>query len=189
MLKLIEETITKEQIYKGRVFVVEKHQILSPDGQHSTREIVVHNGGAAILALDQNNFVPMVRQFRLAAGKCILEVPAGKLESGETALNCARRELAEETGCKAHKWISLGGAYPTPGYSSEQIHLFLARDLEKGKLDLDDGEFLEVEWYPIDVLYKMVLAGEIIDGKSIQAILLSKELLDAEAENNCERAE
>jgi 8-oxo-dGTP pyrophosphatase MutT (NUDIX family) len=115
--------------------------------------------------------VLMVRQFRLAAGKVLSEIPAGTLNPGEDPRECASRELQEETGYKPGKLEDLGGIYVAPGYTTEYIHLFLATELVDSKLAADDDEFVEVDHVPIEVLLGMIDRGELHDGKSNVALL------------------
>ncbi|MFR1518632.1 MAG: NUDIX hydrolase [Clostridia bacterium] len=148
-----------------------------PDGKTAGREIIRHNGGAAIAAVDAQKNILLVKQFRIAAGTELLEIPAGKLEAGEEPLSCAVRELEEETGCKAGTVQFLFSMYPTPGYCSEQLHIFFADDLKAGRIHRDEEEFLHVVKVPYDIAYKMVMNGQIRDAKTIAGILAIKEKL------------
>ncbi len=170
---LMEETISNESIYKGRVVELVMRQVLLPNGQMAEREIVVHNGGAGVLALDEDGNCFMVRQFRTAVEKELLEMPAGKLEKNEDPLSCAVRELEEETGCIAGKMEFLGQFLPTPGYDTEVLYLYLATELSQGKINLDEGEFLSTVKLPFKSLYQMALSGQIEDAKTVIAILLT----------------
>ena len=130
-----------------------------------------------ILALDQDNNVLVVRQFRYAFGRVLLEIPAGKLERGEDPYEAAMRELKEETGATCEKLISLGEIYPTPGYCDEIIRLYLARDLQWGDMHLDEDEFLTLGRLPFQEMVDRILAGEIRDAKTCAAILKAKLML------------
>jgi len=174
----LAETILKtETVFSGRVFRVEVSEVELPDGKTAGREIIRHNGGAAIAAVDAQKNILLVKQFRIAAGTELLEIPAGKLEAGEEPLSCAVRELEEETGCKAGTVQFLFSMYPTPGYCSEQLHIFFADDLKAGRIHRDEEEFLHVVKVPYDIAYKMVMNGQIRDAKTIAGILAIKEKL------------
>lgn len=166
-----------EQPFSGRVFNVEVHAVTLPDGASSRREIVRHNGGACVLALDSRRCVTMVRQYRKAFDCELLEIPAGKLEKGEDPLDCARRELSEETGLSADRFQWLTTFYPSPGYTSEILHIYLATGLTPGQAHLDKGEFLSCQTLPLDTLLEMVDRGEIRDAKTVIALLLTARLL------------
>lgn len=176
-MKLQEETIGSETLYEGVVVTVKKDKVLLENGRQSIREVVMHNGGVGILALDEQNNVLMVRQFRYPYHQVVLEIPAGKLERGEDPLACGKRELMEETGYAADEYASLGVLYPTPGYADEVIHLYLATGLKRFEQNLDEGEFLEVERYPLSQLVEWVMEGKLPDAKSQIAILKTARLL------------
>ncbi|NLO63068.1 MAG: NUDIX hydrolase [Clostridiaceae bacterium] len=168
---LAEETVSSEVMFRGHVFTVEKNEVLLHDGTRAPREIVRHNGGAAILPLDEDGYVYMVRQYRCPFQKVLLEIPAGKMEPDEDPKLCAIRELKEETGLEACTVESLGYIYPTPGYCSEVLYLFLATDLWKGESCPDTGEFINVHRIPLRILLRMIHNGEISDAKTIVALL------------------
>ena len=174
---LAEKIIHTETIFSGRVFRVEVSEVALPDGKTAEREIIRHNGGAAIAAVDAQKNILLVRQFRVAAGAELLEIPAGKLEPGEDPRSCAARELEEETGFRAGTLKPLFAMYPTPGYCSEQLHLYYACDLEQGHIHRDEEEFLHVVRLPYKIAYKMVLNGQICDAKTIAGILAVRELI------------
>ena len=142
-LAFYEQTLSSETVFSGRVFTAEKRSVLLPDGRTSSRELIHHSGGAAIVALDDQERVVLVRQYRISYDDIIWEIPAGKLEEGEDPLLAAQRELQEETGYRAKRWQKLAEVYPTPGYCDERIHIYLARDLVAGEAQPDEGEFLE----------------------------------------------
>lgn len=175
-----EKTVDDEILYQGRIFAVHRLNVILPDGREGTREIVNHHGGAAIVALTRDRQVVLVRQYRIAAGEALLEIPAGKLEKGEAPFVCAQRELEEESGFQAANWRFLGCSYPSPGYTSEMLHLYLATGLTKAEAHPDDGEFLEAELMPFDHLLRKIRSGEIRDGKTITAALLTVEVLKEE---------
>lgn len=172
-----EKVLDTEDIYEGKVFDVKKHTVELLNGDTVTREQILHNGGVAVIAIDDDGMVFMVRQYRFGAGVETLEIPAGKLEKGENPYEAGMRELREETGYKTDKLTSLGDFLPTPAYCSEKIYLYMANRLEYCGQDLDDDEFLSVEKYPLDVLHEMVLKNEINDSKTVIAILKAKAML------------
>ena len=173
-----EKTISGETIYDGKIINVRLEKVELPDGQFADRELVGHPGGVGVIAVNENNEVFMVSQYRIAAQSMMLEIPAGKLEYGEDPLECGKRELIEETGYKAKKFVHLGEYYATPGYCEDKLNIYLARDLEFVGQNLDDGEFLNVKKYSLDELYKKVMQNEIYDAKTAIAILKTKEIID-----------
>lgn len=172
-----EKLVKSEEIFNGKVIRLKKEVVLLPNGEEAGREIVNHPGGVAILPLDNENNVYMVRQYRRPFDDILLEIPAGKLNYGEDPFACGTRELEEETGLVAEKYDYLGKFYVTPGFCSEVIHLYLARGLKKGEAHLDEDEFLEVYKMPFDELFSMVMNNEIKDAKTAIAILKTKALL------------
>lgn len=132
-------------------------------------KIVEHPGAAATLVVDGDR-VLLVEQYRPAAERYMFELPAGTKDLDEDPLTCAQRELAEETGYTAAKWESLGYVYPTPGYTTEVLHLFLAEEISAGEQRLDDGEDILVRWMPIEEVEKMIADGVICDAKTIIAM-------------------
>ena len=176
-MNLEEKTIESREIYNGNVLRLRVDRVLLPDGSETSREIVEHRGAVAIVALDENERVYFVRQYRKPLEMPLLEIPAGKLEEGEEPLECARRELAEEIGYSPGELRQLAFVYTSPGYCNERVFLYLARDLKRHQLEKDEGEFLEIETYPLEEALKMVLSGIIEDGKSIAGILLASRFL------------
>lgn len=132
-------------------------------------KMVDHPGAAATLVV-KDGLVLLVEQYRPAAGRNMLELPAGTIDLKEEALECAKREFQEETGYSAENWESLGHLYPTPGYTNEVLHLFLASGLTKGEQKLDEGEDIKVRWIPLNEVEEMIDNGEINDAKTIIAI-------------------
>lgn len=178
--KLYEAVLETETLYKGRVLELEKKRVRLPDGKESIREIIVHHGGAAILALTDDQDIILVRQYRLASAQVLTEIPAGKLEKDEDPFVCAQRELEEETGFSAEHWEVLGRMYPSPGYTSECLYLYLARNLKPGKAHLDPGEFLDSFRLPFKEAVRQVVEGKIIDAKTCLAIMLANEKIRGE---------
>lgn len=166
-----EIILSQQSIYEGRVVKLSVAEVQLPNGTTAKREIITHPGAVALVALDENGDVLLVRQYRSAAGKQLLEIPAGTLEPGEEPLVCAERELQEETGYHPGKLQSLGGIYTAPGYTSEFIHLYLATDLTESRLEQDDDEFIAVERASLSEAIAMIERGDICDGKSVSALL------------------
>ena len=173
-----ERPFEKQELYNGHILVLEKWQVELPNGKTALREIVHHKGAAAIVPVDEEGRVPMVRQYRVAMGQEMLEIPAGKMDSlGEDPFDCAQRELREETGLSASKWTYLGPYIPSPGYCDEVVHLYLAEGLTAGETDPDDDEFLSVEWMPLSELLEMATSGKLHDGKTLAGLLLAARIL------------
>lgn len=167
-----EVTISTEHIYEGRVIKVRVDTVRLGNGKVSKREIVDHRGAVALVAIDENDRVLLVRQYRKAADKELLEIPAGTLEAGEDPLACAHRELAEETGFSASRIERLTGFFPVPGYSTEFLHVYAATGLQPAAGSADEDEDIEVVPTPLARALDMVVSGEICDGKSIVGLLL-----------------
>lgn len=165
----IEKTVQKNYVYKGKILNLRNDDAELPNGKPCKREIIEHSGGACVLYVE-NGKVLLVRQYRYAYGESIYEIPAGKLEKGEDPRLSALRELEEETGVKAEKSQLLYVIYPTPGYTNEKIYIYRAYAGEKVDRHLDDGEFLDVEWVPIEKVKEMLKNGEIKDGKTVIAL-------------------
>ena len=147
-MELTEKTLSSEKIFDGRILHIRRDTVLLPNGHQSTREVVDHPGGVSVLALDDQNRVLIVSQFRYPYEEVLREIPAGKLEYGEDPAEAARRELREETGAVAGSFQSLGELYPSPGYCGEIIRMYLARELSFGDTDPDEDEFLGLERVP-----------------------------------------
>lgn len=177
-MELTEKTLSEEYIYQGRIIKVRRDEVELPNGHKSVREVVEHSGGVCVLPLTDKEEVIFVRQFRYPYKEVILEIPAGKRDHGEESpLECGKRELAEETGAKAAKYINLGELYPSPGYCGEVIYMFLATGLTFGDTNPDEDEFLNVEKIPFDKALDMVLSGEIKDSKTQCALLKAAVIL------------
>jgi ADP-ribose pyrophosphatase len=166
MCKFKEKTLFQKTIFEGRVFDVRLDRAELPDGREVSREVVLHNGGASVVALDGEKNIYLVRQWRYPFAAELLEIPAGKLDPGENPEDCALRELAEETGLNAGRLVDLGAVYATPAYCTEVLHIYLALDLEKTVQHLDDGEFLDVVKMPFYEAFDAALCGEIRDSKT-----------------------
>lgn len=168
-----EKTKELESIYNGKVVSLEVHTVELINGKTAKREIVRHRGGVCVAAINKDNEIYMVRQFRKPYETELLEVPAGKLEQGEVPEEAAFRELREETGLTAERLDLLTIMYPSPGYTDEKIYIYKAEDLTEGDLNLDEDEFINVERLPITEALAMVKSGKLNDAKTIIAILLA----------------
>ena len=177
-MHLQEKTIGSETTYLGKVFYVTKDTARLEDGKAVQRDVVHHSGGVCVVPLTEKGTVLMVKQFRYPMQQVTLEVPAGKLEKGEDPFEAAKRELGEECGLTADHYTSLGQFYPTVGYDTEIIYMWVATGLHKTQMHLDDDEFLTPDRVPLQKAYEMVMSGEIKDGKTIAGVLKLKALLD-----------
>ncbi len=173
-----ERTISSERIYKGKVVSLRVDKVKLPDGRSSTREIIEHRGAVAIVPLTEEGEIVFVKQYRKPVEMVLLEIPAGTLEEGEEAEECAQRELIEEIGYRAGKMEKLTEFFLAPGYSSELIRLYLATDLKAEKGDADEDEFLKIEYLSSEEAVEKVENGEIKDAKTIAGILLTKKRID-----------
>lgn len=173
-----EKTIATKEIYNGRIVHLVEDTVVLPDGKEAGRELILHNGGVGVIAIDENKNVLMVSQYRKPYDEMVLEVPAGKLEKGEDPKSAGIRELQEETGYKAEKVTYIGKYYPTPGYCSEIISLYLAEGLSFVGQNLDPGEFVEVKKMPLSALVDMVMNNEIPDAKTAIAILKADKIVN-----------
>ena len=176
-MKLTEKTLSSKSVFDGRILHITLDEIELPDGKKSKREVVNHPGGVTVAALDEENNLLFVRQFRYPYKEVVLELPAGKLEKGSTPLENGKRELMEETGAEGYSYISLGQLYPSPGYTSEIIHLYACKVKSQGSSNPDDGEFLNVEKIPLDKAVEMVLNNQIPDAKTQVAVLKTAMLI------------
>lgn len=171
MTNLDETLLSSEPIYLGKLVKLYKEMIELPDGQQALREIIKHPGAVAMVPLLDGDRVVLVRQYRTAARKITLELPAGTLEPGEDPEPAAIRELQEEVGYKPGSLERLGSEYTAPGYTSELIHIYLATDLTPSRLDGDEDEFIDTVILPFDEAMAMIERGEIDDGKTLIGLL------------------
>lgn len=169
-MDLIEKTVDTREIFSGRIIKVRLDTVSLPNGRQSTREVVEHAGAVAIVALDNENNIIMVNQYRKPVERVLMEIPAGTMEKDEDPLRCAQRELKEETGFSADHWETILAYYSTPGFTDEYIHLYLATGLTGGEINFDEDEFLETVHLPLQEAGRMIMTGEIMDGKSIIGI-------------------
>jgi ADP-ribose pyrophosphatase len=169
--------LNKTLLHQARVFKLIRENITLPNGTTVDLDIIRHPGAAAMVALKDEKSLVMVRQYRHAVGGYIWEIPAGTLDPGESPLECAKRELTEETGYAAERWQELGAIIPVPGYSDEKIHIFLATDLQTAHQNLDSDEIIDVREIPLEKAFEMIEGGEIIDSKTISSLFLAKRRL------------
>jgi len=167
----VETKIDSKDIFYGKVLHLTEDRVRLENGAETTREIIHHNGASAIVAFDEDDRLLLVRQFRYAVGEELLELPAGKIDPGETPIECAARELVEETGYRAGKLTELGVIYPAAAYTSESVYLFYAENLTKAQQHLDEDEFLTVEHMDFSQALDMVMNNEIPDSKTQIGIL------------------
>lgn len=163
---------SSEVLYQGRVFKLVKENVTLDNGLTINLDIIRHPGAAAIVPLLNNRTVILIKQYRHAIGDFIWEIPAGTLSQKETPIQCAKRELIEETGFAAEVWKRLGTITPVPGYSDERIHIFLATDLTIAQQELDADEILNVHKVKLDDAMEMIYKGTIQDGKTISGLCM-----------------
>lgn len=169
--ELREEFVSREEIFHGRIVDLRVDTVRLPNGHLTTREVVDHPGGVGVVAIDEDDNVLTVKQYRYAFGTVLEEIPAGKLERGENPAQAARRELAEETGAVCRTLTPLGSVLPSPGGFGEVLHLYLAEGLTFGAQHPDEDEFITFSRTPFDALVQRVLSGELRDGKTVAGIL------------------
>lgn len=172
---LEEKTIKREHIYDGKIISVRVENVQLPDGSFSNREIVDHKGGVGIIAVTPEKKILMVRQYRKPMEKEIVEIPAGKLEVGEEPLECARRELKEETGYESEDMELINEFYTAPGFCNEKVYIYHAKDLVYTGAELDQGEFLNLEEYNLEDIDTLINSVE--DAKTIIALYYLKSKL------------
>ena len=168
----MEKTLSSQLMYEGRAVKLRVDTVEMASGRETTREIVEHSDCVAVVVLDDQDNVLLVRQFRHAVGKFLLEIPAGGIAPGEEAIDCVRRELQEEIGYLPGRIDKLGGFYAIPGYGTEYLHCYLAADLVPSRLVAEDTEGIEIIPAPPDQIPQLIASGEICDAKSIAALLM-----------------
>ena len=166
-----ESTLDSKRIYEGRIVDLRVDTVMLPSGRETTREVVAHSECVAIVAIDAEDNVMLVRQFRHAVGRELLEIPAGGIQPGEQPLESAIRELEEETGYIAGSMERIGGFYSSPGYSTEFLHLFLATELEPGPSHAREDEVIEVVPIPLKQVRSLIVSGDVCDAKTIAGLL------------------
>jgi ADP-ribose pyrophosphatase len=174
-MDLTEKRLSRKEIFQGHIVNVHIDTVELPNGAEATREVVDHPGGVAVLALDGENNVLTVTQYRYPFGTTLVELPAGKLDHpGEDTAAAGLRELKEETGAVPGRYELLGKILPSPGCYGEILYLYLAQDLHMEEQHLDEDEFLNVERVPFDEMVRRCMEGEIQDAKTVAAVLMTK---------------
>jgi len=166
-----EKTLSSQLIYDGRVVKLRVDTVQTPSGKKTTREIIEHTDCVAIIAIDDNDNVLLVNQFREAVGKELLEIPAGGIDPGEDPEAAVRREMQEETGYLPRKVEMLRGFYSAPGYCNEYLYLYLATDLVPSQLHAEDTESISLVRVPTSQVRDLLASGDIYDGKSVAGLL------------------
>ncbi len=170
-MDMTEKKLSSKTIYDGKILHVRADTVLLPNGNTSVREVADHPGGVAIVAIDDDDNVLTVKQYRYVFSRVMEELPAGKLEPGEDPDEAALRELKEETGASPRRFMPLGELIVSPGCYGEVLHLYLALGLETGEQSPDEDEFLDVSRAPFETMLSRVLSGEIKDAKTVAGIL------------------
>jgi len=168
---MAEEALSSRVIYSGHILKLRIDQVRLPDGSQSSREIVEHGNAVAIAAIDADDNILLVKQYRRAAGKDLLEIPAGCVDPGEEPDATVIREMQEETGYRPNKIKRLGGFFSAPGFCTEYLHLYLAEELAPGKLHAEDTDSIELVRVPLDEVEGLIDSGVICDAKSIAGLL------------------
>ncbi len=163
----------KELIYEGRIFKLMKEEVILDNGIETQLDIIRHPGAAAIVPAYGYDKIILIKQYRHAIGEYIWEIPAGTFNADEDPLECAKRELLEETGYRAEFWEKLGEITPVPAYSDERIHVYFAANLVQEKQDLDEDEILQVHMLKVPDVLEMIKKGEIKDSKTIASIFMA----------------
>ncbi len=170
------ELIQREQKYEGKIVNLRIDSVLLPNGHQTNFEIVEHENAVVIVPVDADDNVLLVRQYRHAAGESLLEAPAGVIDPDESPDDCAQRELREETGYASRNLRALGGFWSSPGFCTEFMYPYLAKDLGESRLDPDDDEDIEVQRFPVSRIPQLIRLGEIQDAKTIASLLMTLHL-------------
>ena len=171
------EILNQEVVYRGRVLGVRKDEVRFPNGYTTHLDVVEHDDSVSIVPVDNQGQVWFIHQYRHPVRRKILELPAGVVEAGEKPEMCAQRELREEIGMSAGQLQKIGGFYLLPGYSTEFMHIYLAKDLHKNPLQADEGEIISIEKIPFKQAMVLAESGQIEDAKSLGALLLARQFL------------
>ena len=176
--RIMEKNLSRERVFDGIILHIDHVTNELPNGKHAKREVAMHVGASAVVPVDEDGNVYLVRQFRAPIDQVLLEIPAGKLDSvDEDRLLAAKRELREETGLEAEKWLHLTDTFTTPGFSNERISLYLAQKLRHGESRPDEDEFLNMVKMPYQEALAMVMRGEIRDAKTQIALCMAQNLI------------
>ena len=167
---MAESTLERQTVFEGKFLKVRRDLARLPDGATATREFVMHPGAAAMVPIGGDERILVERQFRYAMGQMYVEIPAGKIDAGETSIQTARRELLEETGYEAQQWAFLTRIHPAIGFSDEVMDIYLARDLSLRERAMDVDEFLEIEWVTLGWMMDELRAGRLPDVKTQIAV-------------------
>ena len=174
---MTQSILSRQTVFIGHAFDVEKLQVRLPDGRERAYDLVSHKDSVTILPMDSDGSMWFVSQYRMGCECQMLELPAGVMDEGETPEVCAAREIREEIGMSAGELRLLGSVYLAAGYSSEINHIFLATGLTSAPLEMDEDEFLEVKRFSIEEIREMIEKGELVDSKSLAALLLARAYL------------
>jgi ADP-ribose pyrophosphatase len=171
------KTLSSKTVYQGKVFWVTSDEVAEPGGVRARRDVIRHNGSVVVLAVDKSAnpadpSILLIRQYRHAAGKFLLELPAGRIEPGEKLIPAARRELIEETGYRAKRWSHHVRYFASPGFLSEAMHILLAEDLTLGDATPEEDEKIELHMTPLSEVMRLIQKGSIEDGKTLIGVLL-----------------
>lgn len=179
--------LKSEKVFEGNIVDVVHDTLIMPGGMEVAREVVIRGEASAIVPVTPSGEIVLVRQYRHPTGKYVLEIPAGMLDNGEDPLDCAGRELEEETAYKPGKLKHITSMYSAIGFCTEILHIYLATDLHEGTLNLDEDEFVTTEKYTLDKCIEMIFNGEIVDSKTIVGILAyANSILKYEGADNIE---
>ena len=168
-----ERQVSTEPIFDGRIIQVRVDTVSLANGRQATREVVEHAAAVVIVPIDSDDNVVLVRQYRYPVGEALLEAPAGIIEGSELPDDCAQRELQEETGYRSGDMRSMGGFWSSPGFCTEFMHAYIAKDLTPSKLEADEDENIQVEKIPLSQVADLIRSGEIRDAKTIAVLLMA----------------
>jgi ADP-ribose pyrophosphatase len=168
------KVLSSTEKYANSLFQVTEDVAIAPDGHQIKRAVVRHPGSATVLILDAKERILLVKQYRMPVGGYVWEIPAGKIDPGENALQAAKRELKEETGFRAKKWTKLVGFWASPGFLQERMTIYLAEDLVAGEAQPTEDERLETKWFTAKEIEAMIAAGKLDDAKTLLGYLLWK---------------
>ena len=171
------KTVSSKTVYQGNVFWITRDEVLEPGGVRATRDVIRHNGSVVVLAVDTESNpkdpgILLIRQYRHAAGKLLLELPAGRIEPGEKVIAAGKRELIEETGYRAKRWSRHANYYASPGFLTETMTILLAEGLTLGEASPEDDEKIELHMTPLSQVLRLIHSGKIEDGKTLIGVLL-----------------